>query len=278
MELTQDFADKRMREHWAAFLDQIESGEMPPEGKPHPPAVRIKSATSWISEQVIAADSSDHKEQGRVGMRRLNRAEYANTVRDLLGVEVDLTDLLPTDTGANDFDKNAELLHTSSHLMRSKLDAADRVLNAAIANHGLPWQVNRRLDLKEERELEKDRVCKLLEEGLSIFAVWESPNIRLTMWNFRSPISREVPPQYLRFRSSKQRKASELPYEDGHTEGSDREATHRPLRGAQRLTDGDLVHGAVGAENRLRMIADQWLALRSQFKKQDSENYKVQAS
>ncbi len=75
-------------------------------------------------------------------MRRLNRAEYANTIRDLLSIEVDLTDLLPLDTSTNGFDNNAELLHTSSFLLRNYLDAADRVLDEAIA-------MNQTVDPKE---------------------------------------------------------------------------------------------------------------------------------
>ena len=54
---------------------------------------------------------------GRVVLRRLNRAEYENTVRDLLGVDVDLKDLLPVDTSTNGFDNSAEALHVSSFLM-----------------------------------------------------------------------------------------------------------------------------------------------------------------
>ena len=49
-------------------------------------------------------------------MRRLNRAEYENTVRDLLGVDVDLKDLLPADTSTSGFDNSAEALHVSSYL------------------------------------------------------------------------------------------------------------------------------------------------------------------
>ena len=133
------------------MLDQIESGEMPPKEKARPPAGDVKVLTAWINERVNAAELAHQNEAGRVVMRRLNRAEYANTVRDLLGVEVDLADLLPPDTGKSGFDNNAELLHTSSYLMRSYLDAAERVLNEAIANHGEPWQVKKRLDRKSTR-------------------------------------------------------------------------------------------------------------------------------
>src|SRR5438477_523657 len=75
----------------------------------------------------------------------------ANTVRDLLGVNVDLKDLLPIDTSTNGFDNNAEALHVSSYLMENYLEAADRVLDAAIANGPRPTTIKKRYDIKEER-------------------------------------------------------------------------------------------------------------------------------
>jgi hypothetical protein len=187
--LTPDFADKKMRERWQAVIDQIESGDMPPKEKPRPPKTEVNALTAWINERVTAAEVAHQNEQGRVVMRRLNRAEYANTVRDLLGVEVDLADLLPPDTSTNGFDNNAELLHTSSYLMRSYLDAADRVLDEAIANKPQPWILKKRFDIREEKSVKATgSVYRHTDDGVAIFATWESANIRVTMWNFRSHV------------------------------------------------------------------------------------------
>ncbi len=187
--LSPDFADKMMRERWQAVIDQIESGDMPPKEKPRPPKTEVNALTAWINERVTAAEVAHQKERGRVVMRRLNRAEYANTVRDLLGVEVDLADLLPPDTSTNGFDNNAELLHTSSYLMRSYLDAADRVLDEAIANKPQPWILKKRFDIREEKSVKATgSVYRHTDDGVAIFATWESANIRVTMWNFRSHV------------------------------------------------------------------------------------------
>jgi len=187
--LSSDFADKKMRERWQAVNDQIESGDMPPKEKPRPPKTEVNALTAWINERVTAAEVAHQNEQGRVVMRRLNRAEYANTVRDLLGVEVDLADLLPPDTSTNGFDNNAELLHTSSYLMRSYLDAADRVLDEAIANKPQPWILKKRFDIREEKSVKATgSVYRHTDDGVAIFATWESANIRVTMWNFRSHV------------------------------------------------------------------------------------------
>ena len=90
-------------------------------------------------------------------LRRLNRAEYENTVRDLLGVDVDLKDLLPADTSANGFDNGAEALHVSSFLMEQYLEAADKVLDAAIANGPQPSMIKKRFDIKDEKTRQADR-------------------------------------------------------------------------------------------------------------------------
>ncbi|MEQ2007244.1 MAG: DUF1592 domain-containing protein [Limisphaerales bacterium] len=187
--LTQDFSDRKNREQWLTVLEQLKTGEMPPKDKPRPPAPELQAAIKWISERASAAELARRATEGRVVLRRLNRAEYANTVRDLLGVEVDLTDLLPLDTSTSGFDNSAEALHTSSYLMRSYLDAADRVLNEAIANQPQPWLLKKRFDIREERSVKPTgSVYRHVDDGVAIFAAWESANIRVTMWNFRSHV------------------------------------------------------------------------------------------
>ena len=67
-------------------------------------------------------------DEGRVVMRRLNRAEYENTVQDLLGVKVEVRELLPLDSSQNGFDNVGEALHVSSFLMEKYLHAAEKAL------------------------------------------------------------------------------------------------------------------------------------------------------
>ena len=187
--LTEDFTDKQNLERWLNVLEQLKDGNMPPKEKPRPPINDVKSVMDWITTQAENAESVRRETEGRVVMRRLNRAEYANTVRDLLGVEVDLADLLPLDTSTNGFDNNAEQLHTSSFLMRNYLDAADRVLDEAIANEPEPWIQKKRFDIREEKSVKATgSVYRHTDDGVAIFATWESANIRVTMWNFRSHV------------------------------------------------------------------------------------------
>lgn len=187
--LTNDFTDKHNRELWMAVLEQLREGNMPPKDEPRPPEKYVLSALEWISTHAEKLEIARRETDGRVVMRRLNRSEYTNTVRDLLGVEVDLADLLPLDTSTSGFDNNAELLHTSSFLMRNYLDASDRVLEEAIANEPEPWILKKRFDIREEKTVKATgSVYRHIDDGVAIFAAWESANIRVTMWNFRSHV------------------------------------------------------------------------------------------
>src|SRR5262249_52917984 len=126
--LAPDFTDKASRERWLTVLDQVKTGAMPPKGKPRPPEQEAKALTRWIDTSVAAADAARRASQGRVVLRRLNRIEYQNTIRDLLGIEIELQELLPIDTAAHGFDNVGEALHTSSFLMEKYLEAADHAL------------------------------------------------------------------------------------------------------------------------------------------------------
>ena len=120
-------------------------------------------------------------------MRRLNRSEYQNTVRDLLGVDIDVKDLLPDESVTSGFDNSAEALHTSSFLMASYLEAADHALNLAIANTPQPPTIKRRFSIKDERSVKaKGSVYRHLNDGVAIFSSWVSANIQVTLWQFNS--------------------------------------------------------------------------------------------
>ena len=85
--LSRAFDNKNVRRQWLAVLEQIREGNMPPARKPQPPAEDVKSLSDWISDQATKGEVQQRATQGRVVLRRLNRNEYANTVRDLLDCE-----------------------------------------------------------------------------------------------------------------------------------------------------------------------------------------------
>ena len=136
--LSSDLADTATREHWAEVVDRLKSGEMPPEGKPRPTEKDLQAFLDWLAPRVAAAETAARAAQGRVVLRRLNRVEYENTMRDLLGINVKLKDQLPEDGSADGFDNVGAANHTSSFLMEKYLEAADTALNLAIANRPKP--------------------------------------------------------------------------------------------------------------------------------------------
>jgi hypothetical protein len=273
--LTQDFSDRKNREMWLAVMEQLDAGKMPPKEKPRPPGHEVQTVVKWIGDRAGAAEIARRAAEGRVVLRRLNRAEYANTVRDLLKVDVDLADLLPPDTSVSGFDNSAETLHTSSYLLRSYLDAADRVLNEAIVNHSQPWVLKKRFDIREEKSVKaKGSVYRHVDDGVAIFAVWESANIRVTMWNFRSHVRGKY-----RFRISGYGFQSEgKPVNFKVTAGTFKEVTEERLIDyfavpADKPTVIEFTE-QLEPENRIRIIAQGLPALPPAVEKIGAENYK----
>src|SRR5262249_50723178 len=98
--LAPDFADAATREQWLLVLKRVKAGSMPPKERPRPPGKDVRLLADWVNTRVAAVEAA-RRAQGRVVLRRLNRVEYENTMRDLLGVQVDLKDVLPQDTSAH---------------------------------------------------------------------------------------------------------------------------------------------------------------------------------
>jgi mono/diheme cytochrome c family protein len=112
---------------WVRVRTELKHGTMPPENEPQPSADETKTMLAWIQ----SLKSLDQPDPGRTTIRRLNRLEYRNTIRDLLGVEIDPT-TFPADDIGNGFDNIAEVLSTSPLLMEKYLLAADAVLDQVV--------------------------------------------------------------------------------------------------------------------------------------------------
>jgi mono/diheme cytochrome c family protein len=115
-----------------SVVRKLRTGVMPPAGMPRPDRAVVSSLASWLEAELDGAARVPRP--GRPLLRRLNRAEYANVVRDLLSVDVDVSSLLPADDSAFGFDNIGDLLTVSPALLERYLDAADRVSALAVGD------------------------------------------------------------------------------------------------------------------------------------------------
>ncbi len=129
-QLGNDLTSATTFKHWQKILDQLQSGEMPPEEEQRPDAAKVAAAIRIISTTLDGA-AVKMRTQGRVVLRRLNRVEYENTVHDLFAVDVAVKEALPEDAIAQGFDNVGSALNISPVLMERYLDAADAVITAA---------------------------------------------------------------------------------------------------------------------------------------------------
>jgi len=124
-------------EVWEKVVRKIEAGMMPPAGVPRPDAATKKALIASL-EGVLDRAAKTSPNPGRPLVHRLNRAEYANAIRDLLAVDLDVSSLLPPDDSSAGFDNNADVLGLSPVLLESYLTAGERISALAVGDPKTP--------------------------------------------------------------------------------------------------------------------------------------------
>ena len=122
----------KFRETWESVQREITTGQMPPKGLPRPNPTEIKAVTSQIEAEFERADRLNASNPGRVTARRLNRAEYNNTIRDLLGLDSHPADDFPQDDSGYGFDNIGDVLSLTSSQMDRYLVSAEKIARAAV--------------------------------------------------------------------------------------------------------------------------------------------------
>lgn len=118
---------------WRSVASQIRNRTMPPMASKLTEDERLRIAT-WVDQRLKATACSAGDFAGAVPARRLNRREYRNTIRDLLGVDMPVADLFPADeSGGAGFDTNGETLYIPPMLLERYMEAADKILSRVIA-------------------------------------------------------------------------------------------------------------------------------------------------
>lgn len=126
------------RDTWEKIVAKIRTGEMPPKGVPKPPAEVVSALVEHVEAEFEKADKAMPANPGRVTARRLNRVEYSNTVRDLLGVHFRANEEFPPDDSGYGFDNISDVLTVSPTLMQRYVIAAEKIAARAIGADPLP--------------------------------------------------------------------------------------------------------------------------------------------
>jgi mono/diheme cytochrome c family protein len=128
----------RDAEPWEHVIRKVRTGAMPPVGRPRPEKAAAESLVTYLETELDKAAAANPN-PGRPTLQRLNRSEYRNAIRDLLGVEIDAASMLPADVAGFGFDNNADALTLSPALTERYLGAAAKIAQLALARpRGIP--------------------------------------------------------------------------------------------------------------------------------------------
>ena len=120
------------RKAWDKVYTHVKIGAMPPSSSTQPKAEEREKVVAWLDHSLHFVDCTGGADPGRVTIRRLNRAEYNNTIRDLVGVDFHPADDFPADDVGYGFDNIGDVLSMPPILLEKYLAAAERVLEEAI--------------------------------------------------------------------------------------------------------------------------------------------------
>ncbi len=149
---------------WERVVLKLRGGMMPPAGRPRPAGAALDGLRGWLEAELDRAAAST-VEPGRVPTHRLNRAEYANAVRDLLAIDIDAEALLPADDTGHGFDNLAGTLALSPALMERYLTAARRISRLAVGDPAIGPGLTSRTYTVPIAMTQNDRMSEALPFG-----------------------------------------------------------------------------------------------------------------
>jgi mono/diheme cytochrome c family protein len=170
--LSNDLNDPQTLRRWTLVHDRVRSGEMPPRNRPQPTTAEREAYLGPLSRSLVEAD----RRRTRPVVRRINRVEYENSVRQLLGISVDLRDLLPQDGSAQGFDSVGDALAASSELVEAYLQAAETAIDAAFGPERKPEEVHLKFPLSRDVKNEIGGLFRQVDDGVALFNSSYSPS------------------------------------------------------------------------------------------------------
>ena len=134
VDLSTDFSDSAIRQQWISIFDRVDRHEMPPKGDELQAAAR-EAVLKTLEPALHEADLSDVRARGRGPMRRLNRDEFEQNLRDVLKLpDLNIRDMLPEDRTGHHFNKTSAMLDVSRVQLAAFLDASEAALHQALAS------------------------------------------------------------------------------------------------------------------------------------------------
>ncbi|MEO6079587.1 MAG: DUF1592 domain-containing protein [Steroidobacteraceae bacterium] len=120
-------------EMWETVVRKVRTGMMPPAGEPRPQGGKLQAFAAGLERELDNA-ARGKSQPGHPGLRRLTRFEYGNVIRDLLGLQDNVTTLLPPDNNSDGFDTNGETLGNSPALIEAYVNAAAKLARRAVGD------------------------------------------------------------------------------------------------------------------------------------------------
>lgn len=188
--LNSDLANEETARRWVLIHDRVTAGDMPPQGEERPDADQLADFVNTLDSTIVEAEAR----RNDVVLRRLNRYEYQNTVRDLFDTDVSVNGL-PEDSSTDGFDTVGEGLAVSAEAMTAYLDAADQVLDAVFGSRGEPKFIRhetnllKQVDWKGRPQLDNQigKMFRRTDDGLVIFQSGYCPTNLVNFARLRAP-------------------------------------------------------------------------------------------
>lgn len=190
--LGHELADEEVSRRWTLIHDRVASGDMPPPDETQRPTSDERTVLiTTIAQAISQADRA----RADVVLRRLNRVEYENTVRDLFGVYVQVKEQLPEDTPTAGFDNVGEGLAVSPEAMQAYLHAADITLDAVFGPPKKPQYIEHKTNLldqltwdgKPQLAAQIGKMFRKTDDGLVIFQSGYCPTNLVNFSRLRAP-------------------------------------------------------------------------------------------
>ena len=212
-------------EVWQKVLNRLAAGEMPPRNAAPLAPAEAAAVIAWIKNVPGVSDTAPVPatgSAGRVTARRLNRVEYNNTIRDLLGIAARPADQFPVDDSGYGFDNNGDVLSVSPLLMEKYMQAAKDISRLAVYGESVPEKPTRLVRLLNRRSPDAHDVLSSGNAGVYLpyslrgamygtftFPVDGEYEFRLRIANFRGDNDADLPDDEKARRADEQRKLAE---------------------------------------------------------------------